>query len=301
MICFAQRLTLAVLVWVPLLALHALAADKDLPKVELKRLDDGSVAVVRVGRDKPLLVHQVPKDARPFVHPIAAPDGKGILTESSPDHHKHQTGLYIGFTRINGRDYFHNRGADYWKQEGAATEVTRGNQAAWTTVYSLLGKNKEAVLTETQKWVFTDLGSAYVIDLDWSGKAAVDIIWEKYDYGGLFLRMPWKQKTGGEAINSEGKKNGACEGQRARWVNVGMPIDDRDDSGNIAILDHKDNPEHPVPWRVDSQLGVGPARSRVGEWKLPKGEPVRFRYRFLVQTGKVDPTKIQAAWKEWGK
>ena len=39
---------------------------------------------------------------RPYIHPIVSPDGKGILTEYSPGHHKHQTGLYWGFTRING-------------------------------------------------------------------------------------------------------------------------------------------------------------------------------------------------------
>jgi hypothetical protein len=247
-----------------------------------------------------LLTFKAPADGRPYLHPLQAPDGKGVLTEFSPDHHKHQTGLYVGFTRINGRDYFHNRGADYYRSNGKVTaEVLGGRRVTWTARYDLLGKDREAVLTETQKWTFADRRDTYVLDLDWSGQALVDTVWEKYDYGGLFLRMPFKQKTGGEAINSEGKKNGACEGQRARWVNVGMPIDGRDDWGNIAILDHKDNPDHPVLWRVDGQLGVGPARSRAGEWKLPKGETVRFRYRFLVQTGKVDPEKIEAAWKEW--
>ena len=39
---------------------------------------------------------------RPYIHPIIAPDGKGVLTEYSPSHHQHQTGLYWGFTRVNG-------------------------------------------------------------------------------------------------------------------------------------------------------------------------------------------------------
>lgn len=269
------------------------------PAIRAEKLEGGGVAIYHGGQAKPALVFNAPPDGRPYVHPLLAPDGKGELTESSPSHHKHQTGLYVGFTRINGRDYFHNRGADYWRRKDVLSEKSEGRKVSWASTYELLGKNKEPVLTETQKWTFDDRQGLFVIDLDWSGTAETDILWEKYDYGGLFLRMPWTQKTGGEAINSEGKKNGACEGQRARWVNVGMPIAGRDDWGNIAILDHKDNPEHPVPWRVDGQLGVGPARSRVGEWKLPKGETVRFRYRFLVQTGKADPEKIEAAWKEW--
>jgi hypothetical protein len=284
-----------------LLATLTFVADKEAPRLELRVLENGDCAVSRAGQDKPFLVYHAPVDGRPYVHPIVAPDGKGVLTEFSPEHHKHQTGLYVGFTRINGRDYFHNRGGDYWKRTQLPAAKAEGNQASWSASYDLLGKDKAPAVAVTEKYTLTDLGSAYVIDLDWSGKALVDIVWEKYDYGGLFLRMPWKQKTGGEAINSDGKKNGACEGQRARWVNVGMPIDGRDDWGNVAILDHKDNPDHPVLWRVDGQLGVGPARSRAGEWKLPKGDTVRFRYRFLVQTGKVDPDKIEAAWKEWCK
>jgi hypothetical protein len=280
-----------------------LAADDPPAKLVVVPRKDGGEEIARQAgeREQTLLVFNRPMDGRPYVHPIMAPDGKGTLTEFSPDHHKHQTGLYVGFTRINGRDYFHNRGADYWRLKEAKWGKAEGNKAKSRSVYELLGKDKTPVLTETQEWTVTDLGKSYVIDLDWSGKAETDILWEKYDYGGLFLRMPWRQKTGGEAINSDGKKNGACEGQRARWVDVGMPIEGRDDWGHIAILDHKDNPMHPPPWRVDGQLGVGPARSRLGEWKLPKGETVKFRYRFLVQTGKVDPEKIEAAWKEWVK
>ena len=68
-----------------------------------------------------------PRKLRPMrgrtIHPIAAPDGKGLVTEFSPEHHKHQTGLYWGFTRLNGRDYFHNPTGDYWRRVSAT--ITR--------------------------------------------------------------------------------------------------------------------------------------------------------------------------------
>src|SRR5687768_14658634 len=75
---------------------------------------NGTISVYREGSKKPILVQHAKPDFRPFIHPIVAPDGKGTLTENSPGHHKHQTGLYWGFTKVNGRDYFHNPGADYW-------------------------------------------------------------------------------------------------------------------------------------------------------------------------------------------
>ena len=51
------------------------------------------------------------------MHPVKDAKGKGNLTQFSPGHHKHQTGLYWGMTRVNGRDYFHNPSSDHWKRK----------------------------------------------------------------------------------------------------------------------------------------------------------------------------------------
>ena len=68
----------------------------------------GTITVVRAGESKPVLTQNAGAEMRPYLHPIAAPDGKGVLTEFSPAHHKHQTGIYWGLTSVNGRDYFKN-------------------------------------------------------------------------------------------------------------------------------------------------------------------------------------------------
>src|SRR5512145_467414 len=87
----------------------------------------GAISVYRQGAREPILTQNARPDARPYLHPIAAPDGKGVVTEDSPAHHKHQTGLFWGFTRVNGRDYFHNFRGDYWRRVSAG--VTRGSAA----------------------------------------------------------------------------------------------------------------------------------------------------------------------------
>ena len=175
------------------------------------------------------------------------------------------------------------------------------NVTGWSVTYDWLGKDGSAQLAETQGWTMVDHGSYYTLDLHWSAQAAIDVTFGKHEYGGLFLRMPWKQETGGKAINSEGRENGGAEGQRAKWVDTGMPIEgrDKDDWGRIAILDHKDNPGHPALWRVDGQLGVGPAPSRAGDWKIKKCEPAKFRYRLVVYTGNFDKQLVEKAWSEW--
>ena len=66
----------------------------------------GTISVFRAQENEPILTQNAAPDFRPFLHPIASPDGQSVVTEFSPGHHKHQTGLYWGFTRVNGRDYF---------------------------------------------------------------------------------------------------------------------------------------------------------------------------------------------------
>jgi len=267
--------------------------------LELRPTAD-SIAVHRAGAATPLVVQMAKPDFRPYLHPIHGPDGKGVLTEFSPGHHKHQTGLYIGVTRINGRDHFHHPGDGYFTRKALTPGKTGEGSAAWTVVYDLNGANGKPVLAETQTWTLTDAGAHYLLDLEWTMAATVAVTVGRYDYGGLFMRMPWTQATGGTAVNSLGDRNGACEGKPARWVDVGMPIAGRDTPAHIAVIDHPGNPGHPVLWRVDGQLGVGPCRARSGDWSIPAGQAVTQRYRLVVYAGALDTTLVDAAAKALG-
>src|SRR4026209_2338724 len=110
----------------------------------------GTIRVFRVGSDQPILTQNAKPDFRPYIHPIVAPDGRGILTEFSPEHHRHQTGLYWGFTRVNGRDYFHHPEGDYWRRVSATVTQAEGAEVRWQTVYDLLDASGTPTLTETQ-------------------------------------------------------------------------------------------------------------------------------------------------------
>ena len=97
-------------------------------------------------------------------------------------------------------------------------------------------------------------------------------------------------------INAAGQRNNQAEQQRAIWTDVGMAIAGRDDWGHIAILDHPDNTGFPIAWRVDSELGVGPSRQILQNWRLTEGESEVTRYRLIVYTGQLDPTVLHRAW-----
>ncbi|HEX8041103.1 MAG TPA: PVC-type heme-binding CxxCH protein [Chryseosolibacter sp.] len=256
----------------------------------------GTISVFRKGGDEPIVTQSAKPDFRPYIHPIVAPDGKGVLTEYSPGHHKHQTGLYWGFTRVNGRDYFHNPGGDYWKRVSAEVVQDTGTTVKWKTVYDLLDEKGNAVLRETQNWSMRQEDGKYFMDLEWNGEAQTDVTIGKYDYGGFFLRMPWPEGIEGSVVNAARQRNEKAEGQPSMWVDVGMKVEGRDDLAHIAIFDHPDNKGFPQPWRVDDQMGIGPARARNASWSIPKGETEIIRHEVVVYTGALNDVQLTETW-----
>lgn len=267
--------------------------------------DTGTISVFRAGDSEPLLVQNAPADIRPYIHPIVAPDGKGILTEYRPSHHIHQTGIYWGLKMVNGRDYFMeccrdpHSNSEYVRRVGAEVVKSDGQQVTWRTVYDLLDENGNTTLTETQTWSMQEVDGKYILDLLWEGHAEMDVTVGKFYVGGLFIRMPWHKGISGQAVNASGQRNGDAETQRAIWTDVGMEIEGRSDDAHIAVFDHPQNNGFPTAWRVDSQLGIGPSRQIREDWALKEGETEVFRYRLLVYTGDLEASELTREWTEF--
>jgi putative membrane-bound dehydrogenase-like protein len=275
--------------------------EEELPTTLILELDKESskINVIRKGEKEPLLVQHAQEDFRPYIHPMLAPDGKGLLTEFSPGHHKHQTGLYWGFTRVNGRDYFHNPQGDYWKKVALNPIKESGEEVQWQTVYQLLDEKGEPTMLETITWTMKEIGGKYYLDLEWKGEAIQDLVIGQYDYGSLFLRMPWKEGINGAIINAARQKNENAEGQPSMWINVGMQVEGREDYANFAIFDHPENRGYPNKWRVDGQLGLGPAFTRDSDWEIKQGKTETIQLRLLVYTGEANDIQLTEAWGEF--
>lgn len=260
----------------------------------------GVITVHRDGVEKPLVTQNAGAGFRPYLHPITSPDGKAELTQFSPGHHKHQTGLYWGLTRVNGRDFFHHPEGGYWRRVDAEVLEKEGAQVKWRTVYEMLDGKGEAILTERQTWTMQiGEGEQALLDLEWQGEAKRDVKVSKYDYGGLFLRMPWKKGTHAHVINAARHRDQKAEGKRAMWLDVGMEIDGLENEGHITIFDHPKNDGFPNAWRVDHQFGVGPSRARQGDWSIEAGKSETFRHRLVVYTGELNDKKITEQWSAW--
>jgi putative membrane-bound dehydrogenase-like protein len=287
--------------------------------------ENDMIKVTLLGMEKAIVTQNAKPNFRPYIHPILAPNSNAELTQYSPDHHKHQTGLYWGFTRVNGtgadketlkkwfynpdkpdqvkkqigRDYFHNPGEGYWEKVSSNVLIPEGEEVKWQTVYKMLDENGEAILEETQTWTFKEKDGKYLLSQEWQGKAIKDITVNEFDYGGMFLRMPWHEGIKGEVVNAARQKNEKAEGQRAMWVDAGMEIEGLDQIGHIAILDHPENDGFPQTWRVDGQLGIGPARSITGDWGIKAGEVVTFLHQIVAYSGPLNDIEMKDTWADY--
>jgi len=262
-----------------------------------------SILVFRNREGDPILTQVAKPEFRPFLHPIKAPDGQGQLTEFSPGHHRHQTGIYWGLTRVNGRDFFHHPEEGYWRRVDlkiiAAETSHESNAVEWQTTYEMLAEDGSPLMLETQTWTMTADENRYELTLNWRGQAKTKVQVGRYDYGGLFIRMPWKPGIQGEVLNSARHSNEMAEGQRALWLDVGMQVEGRDDLAHIAIFDHPDNKGFPQPWRVDGQWGVGPVRARLGDWQIQQGETETIQHRLVIYTGQCDDKELTKRWSDF--
>lgn len=258
-----------------------------------------TIAIYRDKGKDPILTQVAKINERPYLHPIIAPDGQGILTEYRPSHHPHQTGIYWGLKLVNGRDYFMNWNEDYWRGISAKIIKEKGKEVKWQTVYDMVDEDGDVIMVETQNWSMQVYDGKYILDLEWKGEARAAVTMGKFYVGGLFIRMPWVNETIGEIVNSAGLRNMEMEGQRAIWSDIGVQVDGRDDLAHIAVFDHPDNRSYPTPWRVDSQLGLGPSAQISGDWSLKKGETEVFRYRLLVYTGLLNNVEMTNSWNDF--
>jgi hypothetical protein len=272
---------------------------------------DQQLIIARTAGGVPILMQNAACDHRPYLHPIVAPDGLGILTEDAPAHHPWQHGLYTGLNDVNG--------IGFWTEglRGAPTDGTfhphpleaptvGENTVRWEVATEWRTPDGSPMLLERQRWHFVDEGATYDLRLDWQLEALVDLTFGRYAYGGLFLRMPFRREIGGEAINSAGQINDQAEMQRADWVAVSMPIPDRPHSADegwagIAIFDHSGNREFPSPWRVDNQLGVGPSPCIAGAWQLTAGASMQTRYGFFVFCGRTRPDEVAQRFQRFAR
>lgn len=277
-------------------------------------VDERTTVEVLRGPEADLLVRQNAKPGqRAYLHPVIAPDGVGEVTEDAPQHHPWQHGIYVGLNEVNGVGYWTEGLLPERAHVDGAFEVREAialgsdeTSASWRVVTRYLDPAGVPILDEVQDWTLVDFGGAYALDLTWSLSGLVDVTFGKYPYGGPFIRVPFRDEVGGTLLTSEGATTvDAADQERARWVSLSIPLPDRSAKAepriSVTVMDHPANRVHPVPWRVDPQLGVSPSRCILGEWRLAEGETTTSLHRFLVAIGPPDAAAIEASFIEFAQ
>lgn len=111
----------------------------------------------------------------------------------------------------------------------------------------------------------------------------------------------------GHIVNSEGVRDGATWGKRADWVDYYGPVQGK--IVGVAIFDHPQNPLHPTWWHVRdyglfaaNPFGVHDFERKpagAGDFKIPAGQSVTFRYRFYLHEGDEKQAGIAEKYKQF--
>jgi hypothetical protein len=295
---FAALLILALLCSCVPMHKRYMPADIVEPRINLRRAHQRLNIHARLPDDQQwfdLATFAMDPNIRPYLHPVRDASARVILTEDRPLDHPWQHGIFTGFHRVNG--------FNYWKEDEGRQRFVRlldsrqtPDRVSWRALVEYIAPADAAVLEEEDAITFhaPESPDAYVIDFDLLLRAKDrDVTFGKFFVGGLSVRMPWdKGNPRHTHLNSEGLRNRACEQQRAAWCNVERPFDGT--IYGIAIFDHPSNPNHPPGWRADEQGLINPNISFLSDWSLPAKQERLFRYRLLVYHGSATREQLQS-------
>lgn len=282
------------------------------------RQTDGSLALLNHGR----VVWQFnfdQKGGKPYFHPICLTDGTELTWHRPPDHPWHY-GLWFSWKYINGLNYWEEdrqTGLSEGRTEIRRLEVKPGGNYSATVAMELSyhPPGAPAVLMEDRRITVGTPDAQGAYRIDWSGHftaGAADVLLDRTPitgekngqswggYAGLSMRLA-KNITDWQLIDSEGRKDLAAHGQKARWMDFsGQSADGQ--TGGIAIFDHPDNLRHPAPGFVIMDPKVpfayfSPALLFNQPYILPVGKNLTLRYRVLIHPGRIDANALEQEWQ----
>jgi hypothetical protein len=264
---------------------------------------------------------------KPYLHPLRAATGtyvtrmwpmEKVAEEASiakPDH-QHQRGVWFAHDSVNGLDFWNNeasyttpnRGKIVLAKVDSVRNGKKSGSIAATFDWTSLEGHK--LLTEFRVMIFSGDETVRVVDFDITLTAAEKVVFGDTKDGVFGIRMRpvlQEDKGTGHIANADG-----LTGEKQLW---GKPSDWCDYWGTIgdekvgvAILDHPDNPHHPVRWhaRAYGLFAANPFGVSVFDPSLPKspttveaGQKLRFRYRVIVHPGDTASADIATRWKQY--
>jgi hypothetical protein len=255
---------------------------------------------------------------KPHVHPMATPAGV-VLTRVEPPDHPWQRGVWFVVKFVDGDNFWEEWDPAGWgvqRHDGAplvddATVTVTGDLRWIRPDRTTVAMHEHRVL----RHVPVD-DDAYALDWDVTlavpdgvGSAVLDRtpytgVWGGYSGLALRGREDWHDTR---LLLDDGAAQARVAPQRSRWCDLSGTADGR--PVGVCVLDHPDNPAHPVPFYATTRAGDGygdgwantvyPAFLWDGPHVLTAGEALRLRYRVAVHDGTWDADRCAAEWHRW--
>jgi len=136
-----------------------------------------------------LATYVMETNSRPYLHPVHDASGRMVLTEDRPADHPWQHGIFTGFHRVNG--------FNYWKENEGQQRFVRlldlneaSNRVSWRALVDLVAPNRSVVLEEEDTITIhaPESSDVYLIDFNVLLRAGEsDANFGKFFVGGLVL------------------------------------------------------------------------------------------------------------------
>ena len=296
-----------------LLALAAVSsADPADPAWQWKR--DGNRSLELRGAAGPVARFLLdPKPADPHFDLLATSDGRNLAWVSPPDHTWHY-GQWFSWKFINGVNFWETdrkTGASAGRTEVLEPRIeTKPDHAtiSYRRLYRLPDNDTPILddrITVTIRIPTDTTGPS--VDWSFTTTALTEVKLDRTplpgepggkDHGG-YCGLSWRGAKDFKDVtflDSEGRKNMAIHRQHARWVDARGSLAGK--PAGIAILDHPENPGHPMSWYIVANPKlpfwyINPAIVQPKPIELPKGKSLTHRYRLLIHDGALKPADIK--------
>jgi hypothetical protein len=260
---------------------------------------------------------------KPYFYPIIGPTGAPLMRHwpvedvaGETHDHPHHRGLWFTHSSVNG--------ADFWIEgKGTGKTVHTGYDAIVSgPVYGLMRSRTDWIMPDGKK-VAEDTREVRVyyvrdgalMDFTVTVKAVGGpVVWGDAKDGVLGMRLADSMREAvekgkvaeGHILNSNGIKDGATWGKTADWVDYYGPVDGQ--TVGVAMFDSPESFRHPTYWHVRdyglfaaNPFGLHdfvPEYKDVpdkGNYTLPEGQTMTFRYRLYFHKGTPDEAGIADA------
>ena len=269
-------------------------------------LDTRGVKVAVFHGEQPILEYRYDK-RRPktYVHPLFAPNGVPI-TLDSPEDHVHHRGIMLGWSNVNGFDFWGevNPGAHGQIVHQSFEQLEEGEPATLTSLNHWVANGK--VLLVERRTIRVPAPAPDAVRMEWESElrpraGPVTLDASKHVYNGLGVRFA-RGMDGGRVLNAKGATEiEQANGQRAEWCAYRGAAGPEDGKCTLAIFDAPGNPRHPTPFFVmNRRFGYLSAAPTFREpFHLKRGETLRLRYALVALPGEPEKAELDELYRRW--